>query len=577
MNSISDRILERELGDSAEGKRERVIGRRLREGYVHYKRYIEILNVISKHGFGYLFDRLKNITVIHKLEGTKESLKNSPRGVRLRLMFEELGPTFIKIGQILSTRPDLVPEEYITELERLKDDVKPMPFDDVVNTIESEFGAKLASIFSKFKKEPVGSASIGQVHMARTHSGKKVAVKVQRPGIIDKIMADFEILDDLAETFGDLTGISEVIEPQDMVKEFKRLITRELDYTVEARSIVHFRRDFAEVAFVTIPKVYWEHTTKKVLTMSFISGISVDRVKKLKQAGLDPNDIALKLGEAVARMIFIKGYFHGDPHGGNLLVQKSGKIALLDFGSVGYLDTRMRDKIRLFYLSISTDDVSRATEIFLDICKVNESKINRPAFEQDIREFLDFQRLQREGYQIEEGMNQRLVAVALKHGFAPPPSFILLERALLEAEGVARKLTAKFDINQMLTPILQDVIQEKISTALDPIAAMQSAQEYRQLMRKGPKKAYSILEKLDDGELTIKVESEFADVIRRDLWRLFGIMGVSIVAILLLFMITVAGITFETPILNLSVTTIPIIIIWLIAVWWIYRRWQGPR
>ncbi len=423
----------------------------------------------------------------------------------------------------------------------------------------------------------MGSASIGQVHKAITKEGEKVAVKVQRKGIVDKIMADFEILDDLADMFGDLASISEVMDPQDMVKEFKRLITRELDYTVEARSIEHFGRDFQDVDFVTIPEVYWDLTTKKVLTMTFISGLSIDKVKKLKQAGLDPNEVALKLGEAVARMIFINGYFHGDPHGGNILVQKSGRIALLDFGSVGYLDARMRDKIRLFYLSIATDDVSRATEIFLDICNVNESKLNRPAFEQDIREFLDFQRLQREGYHLEAGMNQQIVAVALKHGFAPPSSFILLERALLEAEGVARKLSAKFDINQMLKPILRDVIREKISTAVDPIGAMQTAQEYRLLMRKGPKKAYSVLEKLDAGELTIKVETDFVDDIRRDLWKLFGIMGVTIIAMLLLFMITVAGITLETPILNLSVTAIPIILIWLIAVWWIYRRWKGPK
>ncbi len=156
MNSISDRILERELSDGADGKRDRVIGRRLREGYVHYKRYLEILNVISKHGFGYLFDRLKNITVIHKLESTKENLKNYPRGVRLRMMFEELGPTFVKIGQILSTRPDLVPEEYVNELERLKDDVTPMPFEEVVTTIEQEFGTNLNSIFPKFKKGACG-------------------------------------------------------------------------------------------------------------------------------------------------------------------------------------------------------------------------------------------------------------------------------------------------------------------------------------------------------------------------------------------------------------------------------------
>ena len=275
-------------------------------------------------------------------------------------------------------------------------------------------------------------------------------------------------------------------------------------------------------------------------------------------------------------MIFVNGYFHGDPHGGNIYVLPKGRIALLDFGSIGYLDHKMRDKIRLFYFSIAQNNVTKASEIFLDICKVSESTVNRPAFEQEFREFLDYQRLVKEGNEIAEGMNQRLVSIALKHGFAPPTEFILLERALLETEGVCRELSNNFDINQMLMPILTEVIKDKASNAIDPIGAIQSAQSYRELVQKGPKKVFSIMEKLDSGNLVVKVDTKFIDDIRRDIWRMYFITGISFLALVLLFMVSFMGFNLKIPFFQISISSLSIIIIWLIVVWWVYRRWRGP-
>jgi ubiquinone biosynthesis protein len=492
-------------------------------------------------------------------------------------MFEELGPTFIKIGQILTTQPNLVPAEYLVELEALKDDVESMPFSTVKKIVEQEFGKKIEVVYPKFEKSPVGSASIGQVHRAVTKDNKRVAVKVRKAGTKQIIMADLKILEDIAEMFGDLLGISEVMNPNEIVKEFKRLLTRELDYTVEARSIEHFRRDFAGDDSVFIPGIYWKLTSNRVLTMDYVDGIPADKVKKIKKAGFNTNELAQKIGTAVARMIFVKGYFHGDPHGGNILIQRTGRIAFLDFGSIGYLDSTMRDKIRLFYFSVAAENVSRAAEIFVDICEVSESRLNRPALEQDLREFLDFQKLHRKGVKLTDGMNQKLVSVALKHGFAPPTQFILLERALLEAEAVCCRLSTSFDLNSMLKPILGEVIKDKISSAVDPVGAIQTATEYRQLMQKGPKRLYSILKKLDSGTLTVKMDTELVDEIRKDMWRIVLIMGVSIIAMALLFMITIAGLSLETPVFGMSITAFPIIILWMLSIWWIYRRWRGPR
>ena len=276
-------------------------------------------------------------------------------------------------------------------------------------------------------------------------------------------------------------------------------------------------------------------------------------------------------------MVFVKGYFHGDPHSGNILVQKGGRIALLDFGSVGYIDDVMRDKIRLFYFSMAKNNVTKATEIFLDICGVSEVNINRPALEQDFSEFLDYQKLHREGVQIDTGMNQKLISISIKHGFAPPPAFILLERALLEAEGVARNLTPDFDLDQMLLPLLGEVIEDKMSAVTDPIATIQTAQEYKQLVQKGPRKINSILEQLDSGNIVVKVDSEDIKNIRLDLWRIFGLSAVSIAAMVFLFLIAIMGFSLKTPFFNLSITVLPILLIWLVCVWWILRKWKGPR
>jgi len=574
--SISDRVLDRELAEAGEAKRERIIGRRLKEGYAHYRRYLEILNALSRNGFGYVFDKIKSANVFPKLEGADEGKKNYAEARRLKLVFEELGPTFIKIGQILSTRPDLVPEEYIAELSTLKTRVAPLEFEVVRERIETELGMTLTDAFSGFEKVPIGAASIGQVHKATTKAGKKVAVKVQRPGVKKKVMVDMEILEDLADAFGALAGISSVIDPVEMVRELKRLLTREIDYTVEARSIEHFKRDFEGVPDIIIPGVHWELTTKRVLTMDYITGIPVDEIENIKSAGVDPKKVAGAVGTAVARMIFVKGYFHGDPHGGNILVQKTGKIALLDFGSVGYIDAKMRDKIRLFYFSISRENVTKAVELFLDICAVSEKKLNLPALEQDFREFLDYQKLVREGRKVSEGMNQRLISIALKHEFAPPTPFILLERALLLAEGVCRSLAADFDFNQMLMPVLGDVIRDKTEEALDPVGALQTAQAVRELRREGPKKIMDVLDKLDAGEIVIKAEVPALNELRRDVWRIMGVVALSIVAMILLFMVTYMGISLNTPFLNVSIPSASIVIIWLVGVWFVMRRWKGP-
>ena len=202
-------------------------GRRLREGWSHYKRYLEILNVISRKGFGYAFDKVRSANPLPKLVKVEEGAEDKPRGVRVREMFEELGPTFVKVGQILTTQATMVPDDIIGELESLKGDVEPMPWPEVVAVVRAELGEAPDKVFDKFARKPVGSASIGQVHRARTRDGRAVAVKIQRTDAKETILADLKIIEDLAGVFGDLLDISEVMDPDEMVAEFRRTLTRD--------------------------------------------------------------------------------------------------------------------------------------------------------------------------------------------------------------------------------------------------------------------------------------------------------------------------------------------------------------
>jgi ubiquinone biosynthesis protein len=578
VGGISGRIAQRELDErSSEGGRERIIGRRLKEGWSHYKRYLDIMNVISRFGFGYAFDKVRSVNPLPRLVKADKEVEGRPRAVRIREMFEELGPTFVKVGQVLTTQATMVPDDILEELEKLKGDVEPMPLPEVEAMVKAELGKGPDEAFARFGRQPVGSASIGQVYRARTHDGRKVAVKVQRTDAKETILADLKIMEDLAEVLGDLLEVGDVMDPMEMVEEFRRTLTRELDYTVEGRSIESFRRDFEGVGDVFVPQVYWKLTTNRVLTMDFVDGIPAGDPEAIRAAGIDPAEVALTIGKAMGRMIFVKGHFHGDPHGRNIFVLKGGRVAFLDFGAVGYLDGRMKDRFRLFYLSVAREDIARAADILVEVCDADEAGLNRPALEQDLREFFDYQRLRREGHELQEGMNRKLASVALKHGFAPPAQFVTLERALLESEEVCRALSPDFDINKMLMPILGELIRDKVSEALDPIAAIRTAQDYRELARKGPRRVSSILRKLDAGELEVKVDQDMVRELRRDMWRITLTLSVTIMAAALLFVVAFMGMSLETPLLGISVIAGPIVVVRAVAVWYLYRRYEGPR
>ncbi|MEK7678781.1 MAG: AarF/UbiB family protein, partial [Deltaproteobacteria bacterium] len=312
--------------------------------YKGIKRLRTIVFVFVKYGFQPFVERLHLtglLTLTQRLM-LRKPVPGLTDAQRLRLALEELGPTFIKVGQLLSTRPDVLPEEFIIELLKLQDEVAPIPYAGMVKVIEEEFKRPVRELFERIDERPIAAASIAQVHRAVLSTGAEVAVKVQRPGIEGVIETDISILRYLARLIHRHMPESSLYDPNGMVEEFSRVIKRELDFTLEASYMEKFRDALKDDARVKIPKVYWEMTGKRVLTMEGITGIKVDNVERLRAEGINTRKVAHMIADVFFKQVFDLGLFHGDLHSGNIFVISEDKFALVDFGIVGRIDKRMK-------------------------------------------------------------------------------------------------------------------------------------------------------------------------------------------------------------------------------------------
>ena len=317
--------------------------------YRHIQRYSEILSVLFKFGFGDLVTSLRveqYIDIGRRMifQKSKERIKGITRAERLRLAVEELGPTFIKLGQMLSTRPDVLPADFVQELIKLQDNVQPFDFSEAEAIIESELEGRRAEIFSSIDEVPVAAASVGQVHQAWLHNGDKVVIKVQRPGIRRTIEVDLEILFHLATLMERHLEGMDAQRPTDMVEEFGHSLERELDYRIEAANMDRFAEIYQHEPRVRFPRVYRDASTSNLLTMEFMSGIKAGSLEELKRAGYDLARLADLGAELIMEQILVHGFFHADPHPGNILVLPGEVICLLDLGMTGRLDRRERGK-----------------------------------------------------------------------------------------------------------------------------------------------------------------------------------------------------------------------------------------
>ncbi|MDO9567108.1 MAG: AarF/ABC1/UbiB kinase family protein [Candidatus Desulfaltia sp.] len=432
--------------------------------YRHLQRYRQILTVLFKYGFGNLVEVLKieqyleiGLNMISKKR--RDRLEKLSKAERIRLALEELGPTFIKLGQILSTRPDLIPVDLIDELSKLQDMVPPCSFDEASNIIEMELGSPPEKIFDFIDKTPLASASIGQVYKARLKDGEEVVVKVQRPGIRKIIEVDLEIMFHLATLMERHIEEMALHRPVKVVEEFSRTIGREIDYNIEASNMERFAKEFLDDSTIYIPKVFREATTSRVITMEFVDGIKISEIDKLDKAGLDKKIIISRGANLYLRQVFEHGFFHADPHPGNIYVLPNNVICLLDYGMVGTVDRQTREDFVDLIDHVVHKDSAKATKALLKLTIYDEDPDMR-MLERGVSEFMSLH-LYKSLKDIEVGKILRgLLEMASRHCLRIPADIFLMMKVFSAIEGVGLRLNPDFDMIAQAAPFI-----EKVKTA----------------------------------------------------------------------------------------------------------------
>ncbi len=432
---------------------------------IHIRRLKDIVIVFLKYGFYPLIKRIHLHRVISLLyilrfkKGVKEGERLSyPE--RLRLAFEELGPTFIKLGQLLSSRPDILSDEYIDELTKLLDEVPPEDFADIKNVIERELNAPIRDVFYSFEETPVAAASIAQVHLATLYDGREVAVKVQRPGIRDIIRDDIGIFYYIANLMERHYPESRIFNPKGVIDEFSRVVNREMDFLFEASSMERMAKELRTEKGVLVPPVIREFTTRRVLTMGRLKGIRIDDVDGLVEQGIDPGEIARRVATLYLKQVFVTGFFHGDPHPGNIFVSNDGTIGLCDFGIMGSLDDRLREALANLLVAVVNMDYESIVKIHVDIGVVGED-VDIMELREDIRDLLVpyHGRSLREINPVE--VFAGIVRVGIKNNVRLPRSLMLLDRTLLILDSLLRRLDPEFVLLDIAEPFAMEIIKKQ--------------------------------------------------------------------------------------------------------------------
>lgn len=482
---------------------------KLKNRYRHLKRLQEIINTLTKFGLGQLVATLGLQDRIGWFQGSGEiNAEPVEMPTRIRMALEELGPAFIKLGQLLSTRSDLIPASIVEQLQILQDQVEGVTFEEILVILEQELGRPWAEVFQELESQPLAAASIGQVHSGRLITGEDVVVKIQRPGVQKKIKVDLEILLDLAKLVENRTQWGRFYKVSDLAREFVVSIQEETDYLVEGRNAEHIGGNFQNRPEVKTPKVYWDFTSNKVLVMEKVSGLKVSDKEELQKAGIDCHLVAHRLARAVFTMIYIDGIFHGDPHPGNILITPDHTVVFLDFGLVGRLDEILKDRLGSLALSIVRKDAQSIADQLIEIGQAR-SKVNRLLLGKSIAKLMyQYYELPLSRLKLGQIM-QEMLQMAYQYKIQIPSEITLLAKTLVTLEGIVHNLDDQISIIELAEPFAKRIILERYKPSKVKKRLIRHGLDIYNTGLALPKKINTILDKLEDGELVLGLHHRY--------------------------------------------------------------------
>ncbi|RDI74982.1 putative unusual protein kinase [Gaiella occulta] len=463
-------------------------------------RLSEIGRVATRHGFGYLVDRRRR----------DDRREPADRGRRLREMLDELGPTFVKFGQLLSTRPDLVPPDIVAELRGLQDDVSPFPFAQVREVVETELGLTVEQAFTAFDEHPIAAASIGQVHRATLPNGQQVVVKVQRPAAPRQVESDLQLMRSAARVVRERVRALDFIDAEALVEEFARSIHQELDYGNEARNAETFRRNFGDSEQVVVPKVIRPYSGERVLTLEYLEGAQFADLDLESRSPEERRELAYRMTDAWMTMIFRHGFFHGDPHPANILLLEDGRIGLVDFGLAGRLTEEDMTRLTRLFVDAATENVEalprRLSELGLRYPKEREDELRAAIEDLYYRYYgsslseIDPIEVIREGLDLIYSLNLRL-----------PSRFVVLDKTIATLGAVGIELYPEFNVFEVARPYARGLLADRFSPRRMSLRAQHEVRELAGIARELPYQARDVLEQARQGQLELQLRNPGLD------------------------------------------------------------------
>jgi ubiquinone biosynthesis protein len=498
---------------------------------MHLKRYRQIAEILIRNGLGYLVEvlRLKRFVPFHHGNDGQDATAESIQPARVRLALEELGATFIKFGQILSTRPDLLPPQYVKELAKLHDDAAPVASDTIVEVVAAELGKPVEAAFARFDRQPLAAASIGQAHAATLPDGTDVVVKIRRPGVVEQVHEDIEILRNVAAAASHRWPVAAQYDLIGLTNEFADTLQSELDYVREGKNAERFARNFDGDASVHIPRVFWDTSTSRVLTLERVRGVKVDNPSAIAGTALDGKTLAQRAVGMLLKMIFEDGFFHADPHPGNFFIEPGGRIGLVDFGMVGTVDESSRERLADLLLALTSRDADRVVDGMLDLGAIR-GHLDRDGLRADLDRLLSrYAEVPLGSIAFGAVLEEALAIVRGRH-LQMPSNFALLLKTLIMAEGLGARLDPGFQFIEELQPHAERLALRQYSPVAWGRRMAKASVDAARLAAELPGEVRRVLQAVDRSNLEFGIRRESIEPLVERLERLTNRLVLGILA-----------------------------------------------